>query len=474
MPDAPKLRTLSGIIYEQTEAQWAADQRVFGSNVQLVPIDGLNAGKHKLADGIHTYAELNFVENASSGGSPGGSNTQVQYNNAGSFGGITNGTTGQVLKAGTPPAFGTQEADDVTVDRYFVLSSGSIATSTFVQTGTQNGKGVYTQVGGTATAVWDDPGSGLQWNITSDGSEILYSSTENVADPTLVTTWTAEAYAANPLPSLSVLYGPTVQDALEQEAKALVNAFSSVAQRTGSAIAFDQAAIYNTAASPSSGTITYDLTGATFGVEVIAYFNHASLPTFPSGTEVIGTWDDSEVNEVRFVYGASGEVVATIRSNNTGDYVSPTTNLRPTTDQSTSGTTAVGITGMSMTLKANKSYRVQGKLRVQGTGTGGLKFQATLGAASPAVVLWLHLLGRSLATSNTGLLSDQMNVAAGYNTLSGIAMSPNTSAAGYVFFDGTIDVDNADVTFGLAFASATSGQTATVFRTASHLEVTEI
>lgn len=248
----------------------------------------------------------------------------------------------------------------------------------------------------------------------------------------------------------------------------------TVAQRTGSAIAFDQAAIYNTAASPSSGTITYDLTGATFGVEVIAYFNHASLPTFPSGTEVIGTWDDSEVNEVRFVYGASGEVVATIRSNNTGDYVSPTTNLRPTTDQSTSGTTAVGITGMSMTLKANKSYRVQGKLRVQGTGTGGLKFQATLGAASPAVVLWLHLLGRSLATSNTGLLSDQMNVVAGYNTLSGIAMSPNTSAAGYVFFDGTIDVDNADVTFELAFASATSGQTATVFRTASHLEVTEI
>lgn len=220
MPDVPKLRTLSGIIYEQTEAQWAADQRVFGSNVQLVPIDGLNAGKHKLADGIHTYAELNFVENASSGGSPGGSNTQVQYNDAGSFGGITNGTTGQVLKAGTPPAFGTQEADDVTVDRYFVLSSGSIATSTFVQTGTQNGKPLYEQVGGAGTVIWADAGTGLQWNVTPDGSTVIYLSTEDVADPTLVTSWTADLGGNPPLPSLSALYGPTVQDALEQVAQA--------------------------------------------------------------------------------------------------------------------------------------------------------------------------------------------------------------------------------------------------------------
>ena len=100
-------------------------------------------------------------------------------------------------------------------------------------------------------------------------------------------------------------------------------------------------------------------------MEVIAYFNHGSVPTFQSGTsKVIGTWDDSEVNEVRFVYRSDTDIVATIRSNNTGDYVNPSTNLRPTTDQSTSGTTAVGLTGMSTTLKANKSYRVTGKLRV--------------------------------------------------------------------------------------------------------------
>jgi hypothetical protein len=62
MSDAPRLRTLSGIIYEQTEVQWAVDNRIFGSNVQLVPIDGADQGKHKLGNGINTYAELGFVE----------------------------------------------------------------------------------------------------------------------------------------------------------------------------------------------------------------------------------------------------------------------------------------------------------------------------------------------------------------------------------------------------------------------------
>ncbi len=67
MSDAPRLRSLSGIIYEQTEAQWAVDNRIFGSNVQLVPIDGANQGKHKLGNGINTYAELGFVEDGGGG-----------------------------------------------------------------------------------------------------------------------------------------------------------------------------------------------------------------------------------------------------------------------------------------------------------------------------------------------------------------------------------------------------------------------
>ena len=69
MSDAPRLRTLPVILYEQTEAQWAVDQRTFSANVMGTPVDGPNAGKHKLFTGSLTYAQLPFLEDTSSLGS---------------------------------------------------------------------------------------------------------------------------------------------------------------------------------------------------------------------------------------------------------------------------------------------------------------------------------------------------------------------------------------------------------------------
>lgn len=48
--------------YEQTEAQWMVDGRVFDVNVELVCTDGPNQGKHKLADGISTWSQLEYVD----------------------------------------------------------------------------------------------------------------------------------------------------------------------------------------------------------------------------------------------------------------------------------------------------------------------------------------------------------------------------------------------------------------------------
>ncbi|HNU56573.1 MAG TPA: hypothetical protein PKN30_08265 [Flavobacteriales bacterium] len=63
----PRKSSLSAQIYEQTEAQWEADQRVFDVNVMLVPTDGDNQGKHKIADGIHRYSDLDFFDTGASG-----------------------------------------------------------------------------------------------------------------------------------------------------------------------------------------------------------------------------------------------------------------------------------------------------------------------------------------------------------------------------------------------------------------------
>lgn len=79
-----------------------------------------------------------IIENTAGGGGsmPGGSNTEIQFNNAGAFGGISDGTSGQVLTsngAGVTPSFQTVSGTG-TVTSVSVTSangvSGTVATAT--------------------------------------------------------------------------------------------------------------------------------------------------------------------------------------------------------------------------------------------------------------------------------------------------------------------------------------------------------
>jgi len=68
------------------------------------------------------------ISNTATSTPPGGANTQLQYNNAGSFGGIVNGTSGQVLTSngvGSAPTFQTPAAAGVTS----VTASAPLASS---------------------------------------------------------------------------------------------------------------------------------------------------------------------------------------------------------------------------------------------------------------------------------------------------------------------------------------------------------
>jgi len=59
--------------------------------------------------------------------------------------------------------------------------------------------------------------------------------------------------------------------------------------RTGTQIAFDAPAVYNTVTVPATGNITDDLTGARIGVIQKIYHNDAATPTFPAGWVNIGS-----------------------------------------------------------------------------------------------------------------------------------------------------------------------------------------
>lgn len=58
---------------------------------------------------------------------------------------------------------------------------------------------------------------------------------------------------------------------------------------TGNVIAFDEERIYNSLASPGTGDITNNLTGARTGVVQKIYHNKLIPPTFPGGWVNIGS-----------------------------------------------------------------------------------------------------------------------------------------------------------------------------------------
>jgi hypothetical protein len=67
---------------------------------------------------------------------------------------------------------------------------------------------------------------------------------------------------------------------------------------TGTVIDFTNPKIFNTPASPATGNITDDLTGAKVGVVQKIYHNHSSAPTVPAGWVLVGagTYATSTLN----------------------------------------------------------------------------------------------------------------------------------------------------------------------------------
>ena len=65
---------MSGYVdtYPQTQAQWDADGRLFNNQTVAVVTDGANIGRKKWFDGIHTFAELDYVDAVGGGGAPSG------------------------------------------------------------------------------------------------------------------------------------------------------------------------------------------------------------------------------------------------------------------------------------------------------------------------------------------------------------------------------------------------------------------
>jgi len=158
--------------------------------------------------------------------------------------------------------------------------------------------------------------------------------------------------------------------------------------------------------------------------------------------------------------GVTGATGTTGSTGSTGATGADGTVITPTTDVTTILGTAGNITGMSFSASANTVYKIYGVLSTNCSGTGGIKYAATVPAST---TLRLNFMGAS--SSATAYLLTQLTAGA---TLTGTAHN-RVNGDEALTVEGTITTAGTSGTVQIQFASGTVAQTSTIYKEGTFL-----
>ncbi len=410
--------------YKNSGGSWVS---FAGSAAGVSSLNGLTGGLNIVAGANITVtpsgSSITIASTGGGGGTPGGSDTQLQYNNAGAFGGITGATTdGTKVTLTTPVLNGTATGTGVSqsssastlvqrdsnqnifVNNYFgkttsTVSAGGTTVLTVASTRTQNLTGSSSQTfqlpdattltlssifefnnNSSSSLIITDNGSSTQYTVPAGGAVICYCTSISTANGT----WDFHALAPKSATWSSGIGGLQFNTALSTTPMIATGAASAT-----SPVFIPQRGTTNTGYSGDSTTLYGVIGGATASSLTATAFN---LP-YLTASQILGTDGSKNVvsldtttypslTELSYVKGVTSSIQTQLNTKGTGTV--------------TSIATAGLISGGTITTTGTITTSMNtAKLVGRGTAGVGIMEEITIGSG-------LTLTGTTLSASGGG------------------------------------------------------------------------
>lgn len=388
-------------------------------------------------------------EVGATGGTPGGADTEVQFNDGGAFGGDANFTYDK-----TDAKVSINGNDSMTVNGAAITTHLQVhASDGITETEVELHRHGATAAAGAQLYGARSRGTEAAPTVVSNGDRLLsitavgYDGTD-YATGAQIDFDVSAAPGNNDMPTDIIFKtSPDGSQTLTERARIKSNGSVNIDGLTASQIVTTDASknLQSTALLPLSlGGSNKNLTAVNGGV----------------------VWTDADSMEVTAA-GTAGQV---LQSNGAAapTWVEQWKDISLSGNVTTTSDTAVSITGLSFAVEANSKYRVRLGLRIGCSGTGGLRFGHTYPADGTVGYQFMGNAGSTaaqIAFSGSGTGGTQFPTPT-YNT---VVATIGLFQAEYLIVTGATAG-----TFQVTFASGTAGQTSTVYSDATFFEYKKI